>query len=341
MASGKARVAIYLCTVDVVSQELEKESLQMADRQEAIRAEKESLLRELVEAERQIMAWEKKTQLAIEARQAVDKEIGQGEIKAMKKEIHRMEVRVGALKQLQEKLIGEMEKAVSRRETIWTRSEAQKAIDSNQRRSRGLQMTASLSPQAGSYGNQGGATRGALHNQIAQLRRPSKTRDAEGRQFEQELQTAKAQQEGFAKELDERRANCGSLQRSLADLDAQLVRIAEGRDLAHTEAFAAQRRLKQLDLALHNKYIRLPASAQTAPAHSAADALLLKQTDRMHSIQLLTSRLEQEVPALLPLLRPVAVLLNARAAEGTARTGTRPPAGSAESPHSAHSSDRD
>ena len=41
---------------------------------------------------RQIMLWEKKIQLAKEMRQMVDSEAGQAELKAMKAEIHRMEV---------------------------------------------------------------------------------------------------------------------------------------------------------------------------------------------------------------------------------------------------------
>ena len=41
---------------------------------------------------RQIMLWEKKTQLAREAKATVDSEVGQGEIRAMTAEIHRMEV---------------------------------------------------------------------------------------------------------------------------------------------------------------------------------------------------------------------------------------------------------
>ena len=41
---------------------------------------------------RQIMLWEKKTQLAREARATVDDDYGHGEIKAMKAEIHRMQV---------------------------------------------------------------------------------------------------------------------------------------------------------------------------------------------------------------------------------------------------------
>ena len=60
------------------------------------------------------MLWEKKTQLARETRAAVDSEVGQGEIKAMKAEIHRMQVRYAQLMKQQEKMIQEMEKAVSR-----------------------------------------------------------------------------------------------------------------------------------------------------------------------------------------------------------------------------------
>jgi hypothetical protein len=39
------------------------------------------------------MFWERKIQLAKEMKSAVDSETGQGEIKAMKSEIHRMQVR--------------------------------------------------------------------------------------------------------------------------------------------------------------------------------------------------------------------------------------------------------
>ena len=71
------------------------------------------------------MLWEKKTQLAREAKATVDSEVGQGEIRAMTSEIHRMEVRYTQLMKLQEKLIQDMEKAVSRRDTIVTRGGAQ------------------------------------------------------------------------------------------------------------------------------------------------------------------------------------------------------------------------
>ena len=60
------------------------------------------------------MLWEKKTQLARETRAAVDSEVGQGEVRAMRAEIHRMQVRYTQLMKQQEKMIQEMEKAVSR-----------------------------------------------------------------------------------------------------------------------------------------------------------------------------------------------------------------------------------
>lgn len=41
---------------------------------------------------RQIMLWERKIQMAKEMREMVDSETGQAELKAMKAEIHRMEV---------------------------------------------------------------------------------------------------------------------------------------------------------------------------------------------------------------------------------------------------------
>lgn len=63
---------------------------------------------------RQIMLWEKKTQLGKETRAAVDSDVGQGEIKAMRAEIHRMQVRYSQLMKQQERMIQEMEKAVSR-----------------------------------------------------------------------------------------------------------------------------------------------------------------------------------------------------------------------------------
>ncbi|NXL49858.1 CCD40 protein, partial [Podilymbus podiceps] len=107
----------------------EKESVEMQEKHSQLTEEKERLLNSLVEAEHQIMLWEKKIQLTREMRAAMDSETGQGEIQAMRTEIHRMQVRYGQLMKQQEKMIRDMETSVSRREAIAIRGEAQNKMD--------------------------------------------------------------------------------------------------------------------------------------------------------------------------------------------------------------------
>ncbi|KFW67451.1 Coiled-coil domain-containing protein 40, partial [Pygoscelis adeliae] len=107
----------------------EKESVEMQEKHSQLTEEKERLLNSLVEAEHQIMLWEKKIQLTREMRAAVDSETGQGKIQAMRTEIHRMQVRYGRLMKQQEKMIRDMEASVSRREAIAIRGEGQNKTD--------------------------------------------------------------------------------------------------------------------------------------------------------------------------------------------------------------------
>lgn len=61
------------------------------------------------------MYWERKIQLAKEMKSAVDSETGQGEIRAMKSEIHRMQVRRSnrACSALQRILLGSIRSTVA------------------------------------------------------------------------------------------------------------------------------------------------------------------------------------------------------------------------------------
>ena len=67
---------VYACA----GQDAERESIELQDNLDGVKEEKERLLNSLIEAERQIMLWEKKTQLAKETREAVDSDVGQGEM---------------------------------------------------------------------------------------------------------------------------------------------------------------------------------------------------------------------------------------------------------------------
>ena len=66
----------WLITTDCCClQQAERESIEMQEKLNELKEEKERLLNSLVEAERQIMLWEKKTQLARETKAAVDSEV--------------------------------------------------------------------------------------------------------------------------------------------------------------------------------------------------------------------------------------------------------------------------
>lgn len=82
--------------------ELENESIKLENSIATLKEEKADILAEIVEAERQILLWERKIQLEKEMQDALNPNIGQVEIVAMRKEIHRMELRYEQLKKKQE-----------------------------------------------------------------------------------------------------------------------------------------------------------------------------------------------------------------------------------------------
>jgi len=79
--------------------ELENETIKLEDQITKLKESKAEVLAEIVEAERQILLWERKITLEKEMQEALDPTIGQTEIVAMRMEIHRMELRLNVLKQ--------------------------------------------------------------------------------------------------------------------------------------------------------------------------------------------------------------------------------------------------
>lgn len=98
--------------------ELEERSISMDTQVVELKAEKERIFTEIIEYERQILLWEKKIQLEKETQAALDPTHGQAELKGMKKEIHRMELRLNQLRRHQEAMISEMERTISKQESI-------------------------------------------------------------------------------------------------------------------------------------------------------------------------------------------------------------------------------
>lgn len=78
--------------------ELENQSIRLENSIASLKESKADILAEIVEAERQILLWERKIQLEKEMQDALDPTIGQTEIVAMRKEIHRMNLRYEQLR---------------------------------------------------------------------------------------------------------------------------------------------------------------------------------------------------------------------------------------------------
>merc|ERR1711959_863336 len=103
--------------------EIEQASSEMENNVRQVRREKEEMSEEIVEAERQVMLWERKIHLEREMQEALDPSVGQVESTAMKKEIHRMGLRLDQLKRRPEQMIMEMERAIYKRDAIQMKNE--------------------------------------------------------------------------------------------------------------------------------------------------------------------------------------------------------------------------
>ncbi|KAK3733202.1 hypothetical protein QZH41_019682 [Actinostola sp. cb2023] len=262
--------------------EAERESLEMQGQIEALTEEKERLLNSLVEAERQIMLWEKKTQLAREAKNAVDADYGQGEIHSMKAEIHRMEVRYAQLMRQQEKMIQDMEKAVVRRETIITRGDAQSKM--------------------GKVTN----TKGSLQKKLIEMKKKIKQTSSDANACDGEIQDLRENQMQVSRDLEEKQVTCQQLQSRVDELDSEIDKMAEDRQRNLADIVAKQQKVKYYTQLKEGRYTALcktPESLETE---------MQKQRDRLQSLMTIVDKLNQEFPHAQQALRKVALSLSQR-----------------------------
>ncbi|XP_030840683.1 coiled-coil domain-containing protein 40 [Strongylocentrotus purpuratus] len=264
--------------------EAERESLEMQGKLDELGEEKERLLNSLVEAERQIMLWEKKTQLAREAKATVDSEVGQGEIRAMSAEIHRMEVRHTQLMKLQEKLIQDMEKAVSRRDTIVTRGDAQSKM------------------------NKKVETKGAFQKKLLELRKKIKETQQDANGCDNDIAELRGHQQMLNQQLDNKQREFHELQ-SMADTqDGDIERLVELKQKNLGDIVSRQRKVKNYQALKDGKYTLL------CKTEAALEAESKKQLDKMQTVATIADRLITEFPQIQPAMRSVQMVLSSRGA---------------------------
>merc|ERR1719436_2127378 len=98
--------------------EIETACLDAEQNIEKVKEDKAQMTQDILEAERQVLLWERKITLEKEMQEALDPNIGQADTQAMKKEIHRMELRLDQLKRRQDQMIIEMQRTISKRDAI-------------------------------------------------------------------------------------------------------------------------------------------------------------------------------------------------------------------------------
>ncbi|XP_017548392.2 coiled-coil domain-containing protein 40 isoform X1 [Pygocentrus nattereri] len=260
----------------------ERESVEMQLLLEKIQEEKERLLNSLVESERQIMLWEKKTQLVRETRSAVDSEVGKGEIHTMKAEIHRMEVHYGHLLKQQQQLLRDMEAAVARRESIFTQSEAQARSDRKHPTHTDLRHTLQ-----------------ALRNNILHTHKQVEECDTV-------LAELQEKQNSVSEGLKQKQLQISDLHNTSTALSTDLHDLQETRESNLAQLLALQFRAKQLQAVKEGCY------STTATGEAALKEATQKQRERLCSVSGVLQHVVQDFPQHESALRKINLLLSAR-----------------------------
>merc|ERR1712228_213397 len=100
----------------------EEQAIKMKTKIDAINEEKQGIIESITDCEKHILLWERKIKLEAETQEALDPNYGRSEVEDMKREIHRMEARLGQLKRKQEDIIKEMELSIDKKEMIQLRN---------------------------------------------------------------------------------------------------------------------------------------------------------------------------------------------------------------------------
>ncbi|NXG20776.1 CCD40 protein, partial [Grallaria varia] len=244
----------------------EKKSMEMQERYSQLTEEKERLLNSIVEAEHQILLWEKKIQLAKEMKEATGYGSEQGEIQAMKAEIRRMQVRYGQLLKQQEKAVRDMEASVSRRETIAIRGEVQNKADKKH------------------------IAKNDLHQRKQELRK--KIREAQENIFSsnQAILDLKNTQECLTATFSEKKQELCRLQAKADSLDLDMECLQNEKRWNLLELVAHQAHQKHLQALREGKY-----RAPSAPG-GACGSQQEKLRARLQAITTIVQRIQEEQP---------------------------------------------
>ncbi|KAM5135163.1 coiled-coil domain-containing protein 40 [Mantella aurantiaca] len=260
--------------------EAERESVELQGNLGNLQEEKERLLKSLVETEHHMMLWEKKIQLAKEMRNAVDSETGQGEIRVMRAEIHRMQVRYTQLMKQQEKMICDMEAVVSRRETITIR---------------GKNLSDKKHPTASDFSAK-----------LQELRRKTKETVKNIEDCSSAIYDLEETQMSLSAAITEKQSSIAGLKGETRSMESDMEILQERKRLNLTQIVANQTRLKHFQAVKEGKYSPVFSTLQSLEAEQQ------KQENRLHTISTIIHQIQQEYPQYQHVLHTVSLTLEAK-----------------------------
>ncbi|KFO35682.1 Coiled-coil domain-containing protein 40 [Fukomys damarensis] len=253
----------------------ERETIEMQEKLNQLSEEKASLLNSLVEAEHQIMLWEKKIQLAKEMRALVDSDTSQTEIRAMKAEIHRMKVKHGQLLKQQEKMIRDMEMVVARRQTIMTQAEGQSKLDKK------------------------ALTRTKFHHTQIELQRKIKETHKATEQSNQTILELEETQKLLSSSLLEKQETLSGMQVDTDMLDTSIRQLTVLKRQNLSEIVTLQTRLKHLQAVVDGKYTFLFRSQKSMTLEHK------RLEGRLALLSTILAHVQEEHPQFQEALRPI------------------------------------
>ncbi|XP_058490512.1 coiled-coil domain-containing protein 40-like [Solea solea] len=264
----------------LIIREAEREVIQMQMKHEKSLTEKDRLLSNLVEAEQQIMLWDKKTQLVKETLSVVDSEELHVEIKMMKAEIHRMEVRINQLRKQQENLLRESESTVVRRESIIERREA---------------MVYGVSKQT---------TKFELSINIKHMQRKIKDTHKHIKEHERETRELQESMDSLNKKLAWQKQQLTQLCSTNSTMDSDIVNQQDSKDRDLAYLVTLQNRIKKLQAVVTDSYKTLSTS-------ESVEATLQSQIEHVHKFSTVLHRVCEKFPTHRQPLRRLLLTLEA------------------------------
>merc|ERR1719456_1681284 len=203
--------------------EIEQASLEMEGSIRQVKDEKANMTQDILEAERQVLLWERKISLEKEMQQALDPNVGQSEASAMTKEIHRMELRLDQLKRRQEQMIMEMERAIHKRDAIALKYEPK------------AKKSKAVTSQAN------------LKRQIQSLKNNLRLCTQANSDTEQKISMAEAELEQLTKTIESSNEECTQLERDLEVLRSEVQVAAAEKQRNFAGILKLQRTAKRYD----------------------------------------------------------------------------------------------